>query len=297
MSNAPITQLSDAELNSLRVRRDRTEGQYNWPSSADELLRAYETGERNFRGAAVPDDSDLAGAHFPGATLTMTKFIRANLTSANLDGADLEGAWLRRANLDTTSFTEANLSCAILDNTYAPGTWFQKATCVRTHFAGAYLRGAHFKFADLRHADLHSADLSEAQLVEADLRGAILIHANLLYANLDGANVLNAPGIYSAYASSLSSRGDSLFGSLISNGKEIGLRLWAGCKMGIPPNALRQHVVRTYGSGDSETPKARQYEAAITYIETAFAIDMEAHRWDYLLTWNEDRPTRSQEQV
>ena len=115
------------------------------------------------------------------------------------------------------------------------------------------------------------ADLARANLTDTNLYGA-----NLTRANLDG-----ACGLYSVFAPHLSSRRASLFGGLGIEGGVVQLRFWAGCKMYITAETLRKHVAKTHGDNNY----ARQYEAAIRFIETCFEIDMAAHKWDYLLNW------------
>ncbi len=157
------------------------------------------------------------------------------------------------------------------------------------------LSGVNLKKADLGGADLHGATVTDAHFENADLRTASLMGADLLYAEFAGANIVDVPGVYSAFALTQSSRLDRLYGSVTitddgAGNRDLDLRLWAGCKQNVPSDAMRRYVANTYGEGEYITLRARLYEAAITYIETAFSADREAHKWDYLLTWDEDHP-------
>lgn len=94
-------------------------------------------------GAMIEDCSgagvDLSGADLRGAQLTDTKFPRANLRDARLDGVEAYGVSLRGADL-----------------------------------ADASLRDVCFDDADLRGADLTGADMTGGRFHGADFRGAIL---------------------------------------------------------------------------------------------------------------------------
>jgi hypothetical protein len=102
--------------------------------TAGELLKAYRSGERDFRGA------DLRGADLRGA----------NLYGADLGGADLGGADLGGANLYG----------AYLGGAYLGGA----------DLRGAYLRGAYLGGADLRGADLRGADLGDQWVIQGPAR-------------------------------------------------------------------------------------------------------------------------------
>ena len=221
-----------------------------WTLSAEEVARAYSAGRRNFRGA------NLQGANLQGAYLRGANLRGANLRGANLRGAYLRGAYLRGAYLEGANLRGANLQ-------------------------GAYLEGANLEGAYLEGANLRGANLRGAYLEGAYLRGAYLQGANL-----QGANLLNTPGVYSAYAPFLSSRNDELQGGLVLVSDHIELRFWAGCQEAVTADFLRNRVKRPHG----DNIHAKHYEAAISFIEAAFAIDMAEEKWTYLLTWAEDHP-------
>lgn len=105
--------------------------------------------------------------------------------------------------------------------------------------------------------------------------------ANLTGANLREANLLKAPGIYSAFGAGMSSRTDTLHGGVVLDEGVIALRFWAGCKEGVTADWLRERVKKEHAGKPHET----QYMAAIAFIETCFESDMAAKRWDYLLDW------------
>lgn len=74
--------------------------------NAEELLRRYADGERDFRAV------NLTRADLHQANLCQTIFIAADLHEANLSGANLGGAKLSEANLNGANLSGANLiSC------------------------------------------------------------------------------------------------------------------------------------------------------------------------------------------
>lgn len=119
--------------------------------TAEELIKQYEAGERDFRGA------DLAGASLDGANLEGASFGHCNLRGANLSGA----------NLDSTSFHDADLSNADLSR--------------------ATLQNAYLGHANLNNVNLSDAKLSSVMLVGANLRGADLSRAHMHKVDLSAA--------------------------------------------------------------------------------------------------------------
>jgi hypothetical protein len=182
-----------------------------------------------------------------------------DLRSANLRGANLYGANLYGANLEDANLEDANLEDA---NLY-----------------GANLYGANLEDANLEDANLEDANLEDANLRSANLRSANLYGANLEDANLYGANLDGANGIYSAYAPNLSSRGAALTGGVVIKIGKVELRFWAGCKECITAERLLEYVQETH----EDNIHAKQYRAAIQFIQACFDADMEAGKWDYLL--------------
>ncbi len=109
---------------------------------ADELLKRYATGDRDFTGANLArvkliganlvgaklwganlSGANLAKAKLWGANLCGASLVRANLTRANLCGANLVEANLRQAKLKYTKLYGANLSGACYDEStqFSPG--------------------------------------------------------------------------------------------------------------------------------------------------------------------------------
>ena len=81
--------------------------------SADDLLRRYRTGERDFRhvdltGADL-QSQELPGLVLCGADLTRTDLQYAVLTGADLSGAELHGTYLSHADLTHAKLVRDNM--------------------------------------------------------------------------------------------------------------------------------------------------------------------------------------------
>jgi len=140
--------------------------------NAEELLRRYAAGERNFSG--LSDDIDLSGVVLTGvnlseANLNCVGMSGANLSEANLRKSDLSDIDLTGANLNGANLCEANLNCAYLSTAK-----FKAADLSDANLENADLTGADLSQANLCNANLNSAHLESADLRGADLRGADL---------------------------------------------------------------------------------------------------------------------------
>jgi len=143
---------------------------------AEELLRSYQKGVRDFTGVkliqvslidAVLHEIVLQDADLSRAVLRRIKMAGAILKNANLSGANLIEADLTEADL-----TGANLGCMKLGG-QAVSNLVGAAVPISTNLKRATLRRA-----NLSHADLSRAVLEEACFDQANLTGAILIRVN-----------------------------------------------------------------------------------------------------------------------
>ena len=143
--------------------------------NAEELVKRYADGERNFNG--LKDDIDLSGANLRGVNLSETDLSCVDLSQANLSEANLS-----KCDLSDTDFTGANLSRANLI----------AADLQSAYFNGAILTAADLSQANLKYADLTGANLNQANLRNADLSLAHLESADLRSADLRGVNLEDA---------------------------------------------------------------------------------------------------------
>ena len=161
------------------------------PETAEELLRRYAAGERDFSGAHL-DGADLIGADLIGANFSDADFFGADLSDATVSRADLGRATLTATRLVGANLNSTDLSSADLRGANLFSTTLLAANLSSADLRGATLRDATLRDANLSDANLSNADLSNADLSNADLTGANLNSANLRNANLRGANLSRA---------------------------------------------------------------------------------------------------------
>ncbi|MEG4989450.1 TerD family protein [Microcoleus sp. BR0-C5] len=159
----------------LEVEEDFDDSVYESQESAitaEEFLRRYNEGERDFTGI------NLTGVDLSGKTLeSPISLSQANLSNSNLSNANLVKANLIGANLQGANLKKTNL---------------QQADLIQSNFSGANLTKANLNYARLIQANLSQANLSETQLSNANLTTANLSSANLTQANLNSANLIGA---------------------------------------------------------------------------------------------------------
>ena len=149
--------------------------------NADELLKRYAAGCRNFSKAS------LTGIELPEVDLC-----EVNLSGASLTRSTLSGASLNRANLNWATLTATNLSRASLSSASLIGVNLISANLIGAHLIKANLSQANLIGANLIGADLSGALLDGAVLTGADLSGAKLTDVDLSASNLSGTNLIGA---------------------------------------------------------------------------------------------------------
>ena len=165
--------------------------------SAEEFLKRYNQGERDFTGV------NLAGVNLSGKSLSHVNLSSANLSGAelfeaNLSVANLSEANLCHANLHTANLSSANLGKAKFINANLSEVNLQCSNLSEANLSGINLSnvhsvsGANFTNANLSKANLTGLNLRELKLMKADLSNANLSDTNLLMANLEGANLEGA---------------------------------------------------------------------------------------------------------
>lgn len=196
------------------------------PVTAEEFLRRYNEGERDFTGInlagvdlsstgeSLGSNVNLSNANLRGANLRYMHLGEINLTGANLRESDLYGAYLVKAKLDRVYLKNADLSKADLREASLKNANLKNANLSVANIPNADLSGANLSQADLYKANLDcskliatrlngaelsdavlrvtnckNADFTNARLVNADLRGAKLRDANFKEANLQKANL------------------------------------------------------------------------------------------------------------
>lgn len=208
------------------------------PVNAEELLRRYAAGERDFKGADLVGadlastnltganlcDATLVGADLCGATLTGANLCDANLYEANLGGANLKTANLRGADFVGAHLEGANFRGAHLVGANLGSAHLEDATLLGAHLEDAILLGAHLGGADLRAANLEDANLYDANLVGAALVRALLFDAILESANLESANLTGAH-LGGAHLGGANLTGANLRGAHLAGANLVGANL------------------------------------------------------------------------
>jgi uncharacterized protein YjbI with pentapeptide repeats len=138
----------------------------------EDLIRRYQTGDRNF-----------INANLRSSCLSKQYLQDINLSYALLDLADLNQTDLRLADLSSANVCDANLTQANLTDANLFRTNLSDANLI-----GANLTGANLHKACLKRANLTDVNLTNANLTQADLRGAVL--DNVLLSGADLTNTL-----------------------------------------------------------------------------------------------------------
>ena len=154
---------------------------YEPPTSAEELLGRYATGERYFA------HSSLQSARLNGAVLS-----EANLSYSDLGWAELENSVLDGGSFGETSFRYAALGKASLRDAYVRVADFHRAKLGHAKLDGSDFTTATFIWAAMVGSSATKADFTEANLTRADLTFADLSGANFWWANLSHIHVFGA---------------------------------------------------------------------------------------------------------
>lgn len=187
----PIHQAAYSLLNTHCPEKVKQALQQYSKRLAQELIKRYEAGERNFQGA------NLSGLYLHWAVLNEANLSQTNLSEAYLNRAYLSGADLSHANLQQANLTGGELSEANLNHANLTQGYLNQATLNQATLIGANLRGVDLSSSDLSHSNLSEATLCWTNLSETNFRGANLTHANLVGAkftslDLSGADLSGA---------------------------------------------------------------------------------------------------------
>ena len=134
---------------------------YQFPRSAEELLRRYDAGQRYFCGAA------LGGAKLQRVGLRGTDLRYAFLTDADLTGADLRHPNLSGATLEGANLSGADLRNASLYGIPPPPPPEVVDPVMILQFLVADLHGANLDGTDLRGVDLSMVNNLTREQIES----------------------------------------------------------------------------------------------------------------------------------
>lgn len=181
---------------------------------AEELLRRYEAGERDFRGLDL-SEIELSGSFvetdFTGANFQFSQLWHCVFESCNLSEIDLRSAYVYALQINQCIMTGANLSnlvrSIIIRDTDLRMTQIKRVHLYSGRFIDCDLRSVdlseslfkHIKFtgsslegAKLTWSDFSGSDFEGVDLSRADLKGTNFSRCNLKGADLSGANLRSA---------------------------------------------------------------------------------------------------------
>ena len=124
--------------------------------TAEELLRRYAAGERDFTGVDL-SEARLSFKNLSNIILRDAYLGYAIMDDTNLSHADLSGANMEGISLGEACLKGANLTGAILIDAVFGQTYFRDANLSYVDLTGADLSESSFNNANLSHADLTAA--------------------------------------------------------------------------------------------------------------------------------------------
>ena len=168
---------------------------------AEELLRRYAAGERDFTGIQISRcdlrDVDLSGANFTKASFKG----RVDLSGANLSGANFTKAYLGGVDFRGTNLSGANCRDAYLSGTELEEVNFTRANLVNAVFAGAIdngifidadLSGASFSESVALGTIFYRANMDDVVIMECTFHGVNFTKATLRRARIENTSLTNA---------------------------------------------------------------------------------------------------------
>lgn len=280
---------------------ERKEALNYWYATGEELIAAYENGDRNFAYLNIKDadlqNADLSESDFSAAVFDNVNLELANLSKSNMEGAEIKNSQLyssdfngiygdvgfNSCNLKLANFSGAELQYSFFEICDLSDASFIKANFESTSFNSVNMSGASCNQTDFQNASFENVIFNNAYLIGTNFRYAQFENVSLLKTalsdvSLNNVNLLDVKGLYSVFSTNLSSRQDSLYGGVTVDGK-IQLCLWAGCQGPSSVEELISVVEETHG----KSIHARHYKKAIKCIESMFKIDNSLHKWDYLI--------------
>lgn len=246
-----------------------------WTASARDIIAAYQCGERDFAHVRVQPSQEPEGDFFE-AQIIGADFRHAKLMMVNFAGADLSQSDFRAAHLQAVNLSGANISLCRMDDCYLAEANLECASAVAVSLDSADLRKTNLRHAYLMRANLSGANLSATDFYGAAIMGATFTHTTLyglLKSKTERPNFTDAIGFYAAFAPGLSSRTDSLYGSVDKHGR---LLLHAGCWIGHPSGLVERLNEKLPSHQQAHRDR---YLAAIQFIETMYQADVQAGIW------------------
>ena len=293
---------SNWDLNEFKLKREIARaGSTIWLLSVKDLNSAYKAGERDFSHCILEgsraSEKDYSGADFSYSMFNTCHFITCNFSNSNLSHCSIINTSIISCQFNETNLYSSNIkSCYIsYSNMVDVNAQWTEHSFNRmlynfikdSDFENARFTGVQFSACKIirsifRNISMDMGSLNDSHLIESDFSYSDLGEA-LIRAYLENTNIENTKGIYIAYGSEMSSRGDALYAGIVIDNDEIKLRFWAGCNDSITKKELVNALTQTHGESSLYT---LQYRKAVNFIRSMFEIDMTAGNWEYSRTYD-----------
>jgi uncharacterized protein YjbI with pentapeptide repeats len=161
--------------------------------NAEEFLKRYEEGERNFSGAdlrgaklghAVFQDVDLSNSNLENVDLSWSELGSVDFSGSNLRNIYLEGAQWYRLRIREADMSGARLDHTNIENCDLTASTFNSIRAFQSCMDECDLANSIF-----RNADLHEFSFRKSNLVNSDMSGAVLADLGWYQANFSNVNL------------------------------------------------------------------------------------------------------------
>lgn len=298
--------MNKEQTDELLKNRDSVKGSFVlWDLSWHQLVELYKQGERDFSQAKISQKNDPSGnlyaknlyfdqCNFNSATFEKCHFSNITFKNCHMQGVKFEAG----SRFYDCSFEESTIYFE-LENCILNGCSFDKCksdwlTIKYSNLANCTFMNAELPITVLLHNQLVKVQFDNSHMLlsqfmynelnfvtfkNADLRGSEFWHNEQNDIDFENANICGMQGLYLSYAYNLSSRNDTLYGGVNINNGKIELCFWTGCVGPVKSKELKKRIIKKH----SENIHAVQYFLAVESITQMFQIDMDNHKWDYLL--------------
>lgn len=290
----------DFDVEKFCENRDHLRTISRWSITEEELLNAYEAGVRDFNFVSINScnfskkilngiqlksayiencdftNSQLNESNFSGANITKSNFSVAYLSESDFNSVAMDSCLLTGCKMEYVKAVRSFFSECIFISAKLDGSDFSCATFYRINLDSSSCRNTNFQEADFNMCNFTSAFLHKTSFLMAHLENVVFLKALICFVNF-----LDAPGLYSVFSMSLSSRKDNLYGSISIVNNKLALRFWAGCKTNLTEKELIEFIETRH---QPDSINAIQYKTALKTIKSMFKNDVAAGTWDYHLT-------------
>ena len=151
--------------------------------TAEELLRRYAAGERDFTGTNLQGVelkyAQLSGINLSRVVLYDARLFRIDLSGANLSEARLSDTTIEDVDLSNAIFSGADLGHSTIRRSSLEGASFENACLAETGMEDSWLNRANFQGAFFGETHFTRCAFSDAIIDINELRGCYLTQTSL----------------------------------------------------------------------------------------------------------------------